>query len=568
MAYGFDFHKFDENKFDEKSLEVIESDVVPADDLIRKTAIKNLHDSEVMFDDSHRVIKPSRNEIHGVSDSFRFDVKAKRETIQELVDEYNAQIVDYTAVVIVGGYSIRVSEGLTISDSSNDRVSTCSFQIPNVQDWMMDILRIRADIHVMLFDGDTTEHFGGRIVANPVSWRGHSPFMSIEAEDYTATADDYTVNQSYRNKFVHEIVHEMWTEFYDEEIEFDIQPSTMKIPIISFNFETLFDAMETLAEQVGWTWFIDWDGSKKTLRFFSPETNVFPQRLGWGERNVLEDGFEFGEDYEMFNALYLFGGEAESLPITEKDMADGERYVFSFAYEPTDITILVDDVEQRIGIENIHNFDEDDVDCLVNYREKTLRFPEDSPPVNGAIIEKIYRYRYPVVTYIEDGVSIEKYGKIVKEIREPNITDIGFAQERARYLLREHSTPKIYGKMNVRRVHGLRAGHVVEVYLPNIGVEGFFEVMEVQKVALARRIDVSISVNKIENPETEIARKLKEFAKRIRELEKKDIDENTVVHRYNQEFENLLISENVFIESRTAGVSFFDDARFSFADFA
>lgn len=568
MAYGFDYHKFDQNKFDEKSLEIVEQDEVLTGDTLRKISKKSLSDTEGIADRSHRVIKPRKFDVHGVSDKFRFDITAHRKTVQELVDHYNAQIVDYTAIVFVGGYRIRVSEGLTISDSSNDRVSSCTFELPNVQDWMLDILRIRADIRVMLFDGDTTEHFGGRIVANPVSWRGHSPIMTIEAEDYTATADDYQVNQSYRDKYVHEIVYEMWTEFYEDEIEFDIQPSTMKIPIISFNYETLFDAMETLAEQVGWTWFIDWDGSKKTLRFFSPETNVFPQRLGWGERNVLEDGFEFGEDYEMFNALYLFGGEAESLPITEKDVADGERYVFSFAYEPTDITVLVNGVEQRIGIENIHNFDEDDVDCLVNHREKALRFPEDSPPVNGAIIEKIYRYRYPVVTYIEDGVSIERYGKIVKEIREPNITDIAFAQERARYLLREHSTPKIYGKMNVRGVHGLRAGHVVEVYLPNIGVEGFFEVVEVQKVALAKRINVSISVNKIENPETEIARKLKEFAKRIRELEKKDIDENTVVHRYNQEFENLLISENISLESRTPGVSFFDDARFSFADFA
>src|SRR5690606_5416794 len=112
-------------------------------------------------------------------------------------------IVDYTAVVYVGGYKIRVQEGLTISDSSNDRVSSCSFVLPNVQDWMLDILRIRAEVHVMLFDGDTTEYFGGRIVSNPVSWRGHSPIMTIEAEDYTATADDYIITQSYQDMFVH-----------------------------------------------------------------------------------------------------------------------------------------------------------------------------------------------------------------------------------------------------------------------------------------------------------------------------------------------------------------------------
>jgi len=463
---------------------------------------------------------------------------------------------------------IRVLEGLTIADSTNGRVSTCTFQLVNIEDWLIDVLHMRAEVHVMLFDGNQTEHFGGRISANPVSWRGHAPTMNVEDEDFTATADDFKVNQTYRDMYVHEVVQAMWNEFYEVEIDYDIEESNVRIPEISFYFETLFDATEVLAEQVGWSWYIDWDGGKRTLKFFSPETNVFPDRLGWGHKNVLEDGLQFGRDHKMFNALYLFGGEATSEPLNEKNEADGERYIYSFAYEPTDITILVDGVEQRIGIENIHSFEEDDVDCLVNYQEKALRFPEESPPPMGATIEKVYRYRYPIVTYAEDENSIEQYGKITEEIREENITDINFAQERAALLLRENSQPRIYGTMNLRNVYGIRAGHIAEVYLPNIGIEGFFQVMEVTKVAFANRVNVTISVNKIENPETEIAEQFKDMAKRIRALEMDGIDENTVVHRYKQNFENLVIEENVLIESRTAGVTLFDFSRFNHADFA
>lgn len=534
----------------------------------RKFSRGVMSDVYELGDDYVMNIGKHHNEEYSAVDRIRKDISKVHHTVQNIGDQIQTRFVDYGAIVYVNGLKIRVLEGLVIRDSSNDRVSTCSFELVNVEKWVMDALHIMAEVHVMLFDGNKTEHFGGRIVANPVSWRGHAPTMRVEVEDFTATANDFIVNQTYENMYVHELIQAMWDEFYDGEIEYDIEESDKRIPDASFYFETLFDATEIIAEQVGWSWFIDWDGSKKTLRFFSPETNVYPERIGWGMKNVLEEGLEFGRDSEMFNALYFFGGEATSELLNEKNVSDGERYIYSFAYEPTDITILVDGVQQRIGIENIHNFDDDDVDCLVNYHEKALRFPEDSPPPEGAIVEKIYRYRYPIVVYIEDESSIERYGRIVREVREPKIADIGFAQERAALLLRENSEPKIYGRMNLRRVYGIRAGHIAEIYLPNIGVEGFFQIMEVEKTAFANRVNVTVSVNKIENPETEIAQRFKEIARRIRALEMDGVDENTVVHRYKQSFEHLVVAENVLIESRTAGVTFFDDARFNHADFA
>src|SRR5690625_714855 len=307
--------------FDTKSYEII-----AVSELVQKKFGRNLaSEVEKLGDDFDMNINKHHNELHEVQDQHEKGITKVNRTSADVTDHIEAGFVDYGAIVYVNGLKIRVLEGLTIADSTNGRVSTCTFQLVNIEDWLIDVLHMRAEVHVMLFDGNQTEHFGGRISANPVSWRGHAPTMNVEDEDFTATADDFKVNQTYRDMYVHEVVQAMWNEFYEVEIDYDIEESNVRIPEISFYFETLFDATEVLAEQVGWSWYIDWDGGKRTLKFFSPETNVFPDRLGWGHKNVLEDGLQFGRDHKMFNALYLFGGEATSEPLSEKNEADGDR---------------------------------------------------------------------------------------------------------------------------------------------------------------------------------------------------------------------------------------------------
>ena len=94
--------------------------------------------------------------------------------------------------------------------------------------------------------------------------------------------------------------------------------------------------------------------------------------------------------------------------------------------------------------ENLHTFDEG-YDVLMNYNEKTIQWPEGDEPPQGAVIYAEYKYRYPVVVYMEDKESIATYGKVVKRIDDDKVINPLQARRVVERELEKKARPQLEG---------------------------------------------------------------------------------------------------------------------------
>lgn len=515
-----------------------ESEGIDTCDTVIKHAKKVLSDINLLNDSSHR--KPTKHsiEILNIPEDIKFDITVIKKDIAFLSDTVRAQITDLPAIVFVDNMRVR-QNNLQINDSSNNRISTCSFEIQAPGESTLRACRQRADVKVFVLDGEKVDYFGGRIIQNSLSADGAIKILSITAEDYTAESADYIVTQTY-NDTITNIIENMWNTYYERPFIAKITP-TDEIVQVSFNYDTLFDATEYLVSLLGWHWYVDFDGRQRVLRVFPPESNLYNKELS--SQNVLANTPKFEEGSDIVNAVYLFGGQGISQPVIEEEVADGEKAIYTTAYKPVELKVYVDNVPQSIGIENIH--DAEDVDLLMNYNEKVLKWREDNKPSAGSVVKKIYKYYYPIAVYLEDPVSIEKYGKVVKRIEDKKVSTPEQARKKAQKILEDQAQPKLNGTLDTIEP-GIRAGMYVSINLPKYNAVGVFYVAEVQKRIENQYFVSTLTLNKVTDSAAIFALKMKELVQRIEQLENKE-KEDVIVQRFQQAGQDVLIEENTTI---------------------
>ena len=344
----------------------------------------------------------------------------------------------------------------------------------------------------------------------------------------------------------------------------EIADTTEEIDV-AFNYETLFDVTEYIVEQLGWIWFIDFDGAQRILKIFPPQSEIYPKVIGQGMLQPLADTPSFSYDEELINAVYLFGGEGISEETSQTEVADGQKTIYYTYYKPVDLKVFVDGVQKSVGIKNIDSLD-DGYDVLMNYNEKTVEFPEEEKPLQGQLVRYEYKYRFPIVTYMEDAESISRYGKSMKRIDDNKINSPIQARKKAERLLEDHANPKLGGSMTVMDP-GIRAGMYIEVELPKYGVFGIFKVNQAEVYFQDHMLFNRLDLNRITRSAEKFVAKIKELSKRIGNLEAKERDDDIVVQQFKNTFENLIFTDEFSSLTERAGVNGFDQSRFDFSTF-
>jgi hypothetical protein len=466
-----------------------------------------------------------------------------------VLDRVQGRVMRVLQQVFIQGVQVPVS-GLRVHHSASDRVGTCSFSIPNPSPQVLALARQRAEVRVYLLDGEGTDFFSGRIVGNPVQARGTiSTELQITADDWTAAAQDIFVQEVYTSDSgtLDQIVKRMWGKYFDYPIRLDLVAATDRnVDLYRINYSSLFDATEQLAQLLGWVWFVDWDGADLMLRFYPPSSAVAPVTLSRANRNVVANTARFGQDEQIKNSVYVFGGDGRSAPYTERLVADGERAAYRLAYKPyrpageeSGVEALVGDVEQLVGIWGLHSAE--DFDVLLDFHERQLIWPNDKRPAAGAVIEVRYSYAYPILVHLTDDQSIAQFGVSESVVTDSKITDIRTAREVGRAQLRESAWPRGYGACEVL-VPGLRAGQFVTVDMPAYGASGLYEILEVEKWIDGSTVRRRVTLNVADSPEVRIAERLREFARRIASLESLQRAEDISVQRILRDPGNVAIA--------------------------
>ena len=446
--------------------------------------------------------------------------------------------------VFIGGVSVPVT-GLRVQHGASDRVSSCSFAIHNPSAEVLALAQQRAEVRVYLVDGDGTDYFAGHIVGNPVRSRSSvATSLQITADDWTAEAQNVFVSEVFTadDGTLDEIIRFIWSKYYGHPIRLDlVVPTSQRASYLPFNYDNLFEATEKVAQLLGWSWYVEWDGSDLVLRFFPPIAAVTSVTLSVAGRNVAAGTARFGQSNEMANSVYVFGGNARSAPFTERIEADGQRSIYALGSKPYKgddypITVTVDGVPMSVGVLYLH--DPADYDVLIDFQQKSLHFRDDNRPVKGAIIATTFCYEYPVVAHLTDGASIAAFGLIETQVTDGKIRDIRAARERGRSILRDKAWPTGFGSCEVF-VPGLRAGSFITVDLPQYNAQGLYEICEIEKWVEASVVRRSVVLNMADNAASRIAERLRAFAQRIASLEASQRPDDIVVQRILRGPENL-----------------------------
>lgn len=450
-----------------------------------------------------------------------------------LEDSIIGEVRRVLSQVFIQGVSVPVI-GLTITETSSERVGTCAFRIPHPSEQVRALCHIGATVHAYLFDGGVSITFGGRITLNPlVPTSAVTSELHIECFSYTADAQHVLCNQIYRNKKYTDIVRELWGEFYPYDIDLSgVQDDERTAENWAVIWETLFDATERIANLLGWVWQVEWDGGQRRLRFYAPDTVYHPRSLSWENANIVAGTARFGDDEEIVNAVHVVGGEALSDPFIFRTVANGEATHYTLPHYPFDLVdgpvqVKVNGAAQVVGEET--PYWPAGKTALIGREGRFVRFR--APPANGAILEVIYRYGYPIHATMEDEASIAQHGRRERQVVDTKVREIGQARDMARRMLRERAWPTAYGQMEVTE-EGIRPGRFVHVYLPDRGIDGVYEITQsswrVERTVVRR----ALVLNRSDDPEDRIARKLHEFRLRLEALENADRPANPFIQRF------------------------------------
>jgi hypothetical protein len=464
-----------------------------------------------------------------------------------IADSIKGKVKTLLLQVFINGISIPVN-GLNLRHSGKDRVSTATFKIPSPNAEILNLAKQRAPVNIYLVDGiGNTDYFGGRIIGNPTSARGSiTTEMDITVDDWTAASLDVYVSESCTaaSGTISEVLKYLWQKYYGYSINLDkVVATTKRMPTQVFNYVSLFEVTERLAQLLGWSWHVEWNGAERVLQFYPPSAAIHPVTLSRESKNIVAGTARFGQDDSMANVVYVFGGQGVSNPYTQKIVADGQNTIYKLGSKPyrlgegDDGGIQVNliqggvKVPLRVGIQNLH--DEQLFDVMLDFNEGTLRFRDNNIPIKDAILEAIYRYMYPIMVQLTDDSSIQEYGRIETSINDTSLIDVVAARELGRAILRDRAYPKGFGSCEVF-VPGLRAGQFITVDLPAYNTKGLFEITEIEKWIQGGVVRRRVTLNKADNAESRIAQRLKEFAKRLANLESSNRQEDMVVQRWLQ----------------------------------
>ncbi len=301
-------------------------------------------------------------------------------------------------------------------DKLNNRADSCSFQVRKYagKDWKPSV----GD-EVIVEDG-ATRIFGGLVLrVDSYSEGAKLQKHRVTCKDWSHYLDKKLVIERYEDQTVNAIIDDLVSE-YTSGFTTDNVSCSITIGSIAFNYITVSDAFQMLAEHVNYSWYIDYN---KDIHFFSKNTEESPFDLSDTAGNHIFNSLTLREDLsQLRNVVIVRGGTKEGNSRTETFKGDGSKDSFALGYKfSSEPTVTLDGANQTVGIDYL---DKDaDYDVMWNFNEKYIRFT-GSAPSDGSDVSVAGTPLIPIIVRAIDEDSIDEYGqyefrKIDKSINTP-----------------------------------------------------------------------------------------------------------------------------------------------------
>lgn len=322
---------------------------------------------------------------------------------------------------------------------------------------------------VEIYDG-VTKIFGGVILtvnSSPVSGAG-GVLYEVKCVDHTYTLDKLLASKIYENETIADIIDDLVTS-YAPSFTTNNVASNFVIQKIVFNQLPVSTCIKRLAEIVSYDWYVDED---KDIHFFEKYTNYAPFNItDTGGNYIYKSLRRVSDGSQVVNRVKVRGGEYDGATFSDSITVVGNSSKsFNLPYRFSNLTVSLDTgggpVAQNVGIDFINDFTTDDV--LYNFQEQMIRFENNLS--DGDIISFSGNPKVPVFSIAEDPISIAKYGKIEKLIRDDSIESNEIGRRRASAELYSYSEPVVDARFRTYTT-GLRAGMVINVQSDIQGID-------------------------------------------------------------------------------------------------
>jgi len=373
--------------------------------------------------------------------------------------------------------SLLRKNSLRITDELNSR-NTCDFAISAPDS------TFRPDVgQEVIFTQDGVRIFAGTIdeVEEQKEEGSSAMIFQIRCVDYNQLCDRHLVARVYENQTLGAIVKDIVTQ--DLAGEGVTTNHVQDGPLITkaiFNYQTVTEAFNNLAELTGYAWNIDYN---KDLHFFARETYTAPFSIDDTSNNVRNMTVrQTREQYR--NRQYIRAGQDVTDVRTEQFVGDGKTKTFVLAFPVATVpTITVNGVSKTVGIRGL----ETGKDFYWSKGEKEITQDDSAVPLTSIdTLSVTYQGLFPIIlasqsdSEISSRASVEGGTGVYEAIEDDQSIDSQvLATQKADGLLRKFGRiPRII-EFETDTV-GLAVGQLITINITAHNLNGNFLIDSVQ----------------------------------------------------------------------------------------
>lgn len=444
-------------------------------------------------------------------------------------------------------YSDQV-ESASVTDSATDKISTFDLSLDHSQNNLTHLDSLDEINIEFREDGGAWQTALNGFTSEPdFSLSDSGDKVNLSGGDYGKLLQERTITQSYSNETIEFIIKDILDREVPELTYTNVQSPGITVERITFNIESIFEAIDRLLKYLDseWQFYVD---KNKDLHF---EPRGFTSSGQTFEEGVNIASAEFGEtDDNMVNFLFIYGKNQRTRE-EETFSASGSEETVSLKYKPHDIKVYnsTQDTVLSGGISGGDTLDQSDVDYLVDFQNKEVTWNQTS----GDTIVVEYNKSNPLFGFARDQASIGKHGEYKKSKTIQGVASESDASRIAKRLVKRYGRPLLKGDIEIEGVVGLKAGTTADVVIPSQDINENLTIAEVDYDYSSDGFTQSIQMNeRIKTLDDAIA----DHEDRINQLEGQASGTDEVAAILKFSGESAEVSESGSAESRDMNESF------------
>nr|BDD47211.1 hypothetical protein 4 [bacterium] len=337
-------------------------------------------------------------------------------------------------VILSGVSGVHDISSKTISGSWNRSLGDSSATL----DLECQGLSTNYALHNIELKIDGVVKFKGVVKSQEDTKDGNTNISSLACVDNTDKLQRRIVARTYTQQTPQQIIVDLISYYVPWCTTYNVQEVSTTPIDIQFNYETLTEAINKMAEMTGAYWYLD---ENNDVHFFLEDQGESLMSYdSTKEKSMLKGSLTINRTaLDLANRIWIVGAEqAGHNQLTQVYRGDGVNNTFTIPYEPNDPVVLEAGISKTIEAEQGTSSDKD---YVYNKREKTLRRVAGPLPA-GTDAELTYRPTVQIIDYFEDPQSVDKNGLYEKVIKDRKITDKELARRRGRAELKRTANPK------------------------------------------------------------------------------------------------------------------------------